>query len=625
MANPRERLDELRALKAQQTQAGQVVSQQLQPQPVIQQPQINPRQRLEQLRALKQQALTQAPIQQPALQGVTQDVIDTDISGDRALPLDSVQPGQIEQPIQAEPTLGEEIIGGLDVAKIIISSAVAESLGGLAGLATAPFVGLEQATKNLEAVRDHITLDASTELGKRNIGVISDLVKKGVDLANIPISGLMGIGEILAGQGIEQAAKSVERVQEEGPSSVLGQRVFEETGNPALAAIAHTLPTAALALIGVKGLKSTKLANEKLSGNIATAITQAAPDLQTIKNAKKVAYDSLDNFGVKVKTEVFDRFADKLNERLIREGINPTLTPKSMAALKSINEGKGSPKSLTELDTLRKIAKGAANDIDKTDARLGNIIINEIDSGIDTLSSQIGGKFKKARNLAQRAFKSQEIADMIENASHTASGLENGLRIEARKILKNKRRRKGFTKDELNALKSIEQGTTAANVAKFLGKFGISEGQATSMLGASIGVGGGGVIGSSFGGVPGGIIGATVVPALGQIAKRTAQRLTLENTKFADDLVRSGKNAREVTKAYLKHTPIATRNVSDLTDLLFDTNLSPSNIKNLPSSKTTTGKLIADSIHFVNEIKRRTKQVGAVGVITTPEIQREER
>jgi len=56
------------------------------------------------------------------------------------------------------------------------------------------------------------------------------------------------------------------------------------------------------------------------------------------------------------------------------------------------------------------------------------------------------------------------------------------------------------------------------------------------MLGASIGIGGGGAIGSAFG--PGGAaVGALTVPALGQIAKKTAQRITLNNTKYADDLV----------------------------------------------------------------------------------------
>jgi len=560
----------------------------------------------------------QQPLQQPKSE--VKDDIPVVTTGDSALPVDSVQPGLT--PTDSPTDLGAEALGGLDVAKTVITSAVAEPIAGLAGLISSPFVSQDQAIKNISAVREFITLEPSTEEGQRNLKVVGELVSKGVELANIPASGLVGIAELISGQGIEQATESVRRVQQKGLSSVLGQRTLDATGSPELAAVAHALPTAALEALGVKGLRSTKLANEKLSGNVATAIQQAAPDIETIKAAKNKAYNDLDNLGVRVKSETFDSFADKLSDRLAKEGINPTLTPKSTAALKAIQDAKGTSKSLSELDTLRKIAKGAANDIDKTDARLGNIIINELDSGIDRLSNEIGGKFREARGLAQRGFKSQDIADMLENATHTASGLENGLRIEARKILKNKKRRKGFTKDELSALKQIEQGTSMGNLSKFLGKFGVSENQATSMLGASIGAGGGGVIGSAFGGPAGGVVGALTVPALGQIAKKTAQRITVNNTKMADGLIRAGRNAKEVTKVYLDNTPISERSVSDLTDLLMDPNLTGASLNSL-ISLSPKNKVIADALFFVKEIKRRSKQAVSTAAITQPELQEE--
>ena len=296
------------------------------------------------------------------------------------LEADNIGKPMIKQPQPEQVTVGDEIIGGLDTAKTIISSAIAEPIAGLAGLISSPFVSQEQAVKNISAVRDFISLEPSTDEGKRNLKVVGQLMEKGVDLANIPASGLVGLGELLSGQGIEQAATSVEGVQKKGLSSVLGQRTLDATGSPELAAIAHSLPTAALELLGVKGLKSSKLVNEKLSTNIAEAIQQAAPDIKRIQTAKSNAYAALDDFGVKVKAQAFDSFADKIEARLIKEGVDPTLTPKSTAALKRIVEAKGSTKTLGELDTLRKIAKGAANDIDKTDARLGNIIIDELDS-----------------------------------------------------------------------------------------------------------------------------------------------------------------------------------------------------------------------------------------------------
>ena len=555
-----------------------------------------------------------------------QDDVDIGIDSNGALPLDSL--GDVGQGLRGaaikqgiDPSGGpqdDQVAGILQPAARVVTGAIAEPLAGLAGLASAPFVGAEKAAENIASVRNALTFDVTSEIGQSNLRAVAGLLDKGVEASSIPA--IFAAGELLTGQGPEQAVQTFVDVGEKGVSETLGQRVFEETESPVLAAVAQSLPTAALEAVGVKGLKTVKaipVKGGKLSSNVAEAITQAAPDIKTIKTRATAAYNELDKLGVKVKPAAYESFANKLSARLKKEGLDPTLHPKTTAALKRITDDIGQAKTATELETLRKIAKGAASSIEPPDARLGGMIVRGIDDGLDSLSEQIGGKFKEARALSQRAFKSQAITDMIEDASHTASGMENGLRIEARKLLKNKKRRRGFTNDELAALRQIEQGTTAANMTKFLGKFGISEGQATSMLGASIGIGGGGAIGAAFG--PGGAaIGAVTVPALGQIAKKTAQRITLRNTKFADDLVRAGKDAKSITRAYLKHTPIANRNVSDLTDLLIETNLKPGDIRGLPGSASPARKLFADAAFFANAIKRRVGQAASVTVIASP-------
>lgn len=583
---------------------------------------------MEQLQAQQAQQPTAqpqaAPIQQAAQQQPPQTLQPSQQGGGVDLLAELEQKQFTDaQAAQPQPEESREIVGGLEAAGTILSSAIAEPIAGLAGLITSPFVGINEATRNIQAVKDFITITPETSEGKRNLKAIGDLVGKGVDLANIPTSGLVGIGEILSGQGIDQAASSIEKVKNEGLSGVLGQRVLDATGSPELAAIAHSLPTAALEALGVKGLNTAKLSGARLSSDIAEAIQQAAPDIKTLKARVTSAYKDLDTLGIRVQPKVYESFANTLSARLKKEGIDPILHPKSSAVINRIMDDIGQSKRPSELETLRKIAQGAAASIEKPDARLGTMIINEIDKGLDSLSSQVGGKFKEARALSQRTFKSQAITDMIENATHTASGMENGLRIEARKILKNKKKSRGFTIDEMDALKQIEEGTTAANAAKFLGKFGISEGQATSMLGASIGIGGGGALGAVFGPI-GAASGALTVPAVGQLAKKTAQRITLNNTKFSDDLVRAGKDAREITKAYLRHTPKDSRRVSDLTDIFLDANLSPADIKRLPLSKTSAGKLAADAAYFAKEINRRIKQAGSAGLIVSPSLEEQE-
>ncbi len=525
-------------------------------------------------------------------------------------------PQQIAEPQEAAQD------GGLGEALLSVGTSVfAEPIAGISGLVMSALEGSKTGAETVDLVRNALTFEPKSQEGKGKLKDIGELVKKGVDVVRFPVSGIAGLTTLATGGDIQEAAGTIKEVQERGISPVLGEATLRATGSPELAAIAHSLPTAALEVLGVKGLRTGKLKEAKLSGNVAEAITQAAPDLKTIKSRTSKAYKALDDSGIRIKPAAFDGFVDKLQNKLAKEGIDRTLTPKSQAVIDRFISEKGLPKSPSQLETLRKVAGGAAKSIDPPDSRIGSIIIDELDNAIDSVSSQIGGEFKKARGLAQRAFKSQAITDMIENASHTASGMENGLRIEVRKLLKNKKRLRGFSSDEISALKQVEQGTTAANMAKFLGKFGISEGQATSMLGASIGAGGGGAIGSIFGGPAGAGIGAITVPAIGQIAKKTAQRITLNNTKFSDDLVRSGKNAKRVVRTYLKHTPIKDRRVSDLTDLLLDQNLDINSIKSLPKSQTGATKLVSDAIFFADEIKRRTKQAGAGALIASPALQ----
>ena len=505
---------------------------------------------------------------------------------------------EIAQPLEAiddqqEPTLGESVLGSAEVAGTLVSSAIAEPAAGIAGLVASAFGGVESGVNAIETVKNALTFEPRSKEGKEQLKSAGEFVA--------PIGEAIGATE-----------------------SFLGESVLDATGSPALAAIAHSLPTAVMEAFGVKGLRGARLKDTKLSGDVGKAIQQASPEFDRVKQLKNDAYSELDSLGVRINANTYDTFADRLAARLKKEAIDPIITPKSSQALNRILDDKGSPKTLTEMDTLRKIAKGAANDIDKTESRLGSIIISEIDNGLDSLSSSVGGKFKDARGLAQRAFKSQDMQDLIETASLQASGFENGLRIGARHLLKNKKRIKGYTADERAALKDLVEGDFASNTAKKLSRLGFGKGAATNHLGASSSIGAGGILGSVFGGPVGTALGVITPPIIGRIAANTVERLTLGKVKFADDLTRAGKNSKAVTRAYLKNTPISKRNVDDLTTLLLHNDLDLSTIRSLPTSSSATAKLVADAKYFAEEIKRRGQQGASTALITQPKIQEQQ-
>jgi len=126
---------------------------------------------------------------------------------------------------QKETTFGEDIIGGLEVGATIASGAIAEPISGIMGAYEA-FKGGDPSAL-IPFMQKELTYQPRTESGQQQI---------------------KSVGEFM--QPIGEAFKGLE----EG----LGGAVFDVTGNAELAAIAHTLPTAALEALGVKSFLGKK-------------------------------------------------------------------------------------------------------------------------------------------------------------------------------------------------------------------------------------------------------------------------------------------------------------------------------------------------------------------------------
>ena len=124
-----------------------------------------------------------------------------------------------------ETTIGEDVVGGLEVGATILSGAIAEPVSGIMGAYEA-FKGGDPSAL-IPFMQKEMTYQPRTESGKQQI---------------------KSVGEFL--QPVGEAFKGLE----EG----LGNAVFDATGNAELATIAHTLPTAALEALGVVGFVGKK-------------------------------------------------------------------------------------------------------------------------------------------------------------------------------------------------------------------------------------------------------------------------------------------------------------------------------------------------------------------------------
>lgn len=360
-------------------------------------------------------------------------------------------------------------------------------------------------------------------------------------------------------------------------------------------------------LVGVKAVEPVinKIVSKFANTKTTKLLSESAPSIQELKIASRKIYDQIDEMGTKVAPKKLNRLIDDIVVTLKKEGLDVDLTPKAAALLKRLQSEKGKAISVTELDTLYKVASGVARDINASDSRLGIIALDKMDNFLDGITAKdlLGNKsagsfLKQARDLWGRSRRGETIQTAITLAGDQASGFENGLRTQFRSILRriDTGKLKGFSKEEIEAMRIITKGTTAANIAKQLGKFGISQDQATNSL--MVGLGGAG--GFAFGGGPG----AVAVPLIGTVSRVLSEKLTTKGAGFADDIVRAGPDAKKVVAAYMKNIPKDQRNVAELTELLMQPRV------NLTTVKTTGNKLVDDAVFFATNLQiQAAKQI----------------
>lgn len=475
---------------------------------------------------------------------------------------------------QTEPSALETGLGALETGATLVTGAIAEPLAGLAGAVTAPFVGSEEATQNIEATREALTFQPRTEAGQQQIQQVGEF--------------LQPVGEALS-------------KAEQG----LGDTVFEATGSPVLAAAATTIPTIAAEILGfglAKGVGKTGRAIKER--RVSSALKESAPSPDQLFSVSRGVFDELDNLNVTVKPQPYSRFVNGLEKTLRKQGLNNIITPKSFRALQELKTRIDTPGevSLTELNTLRKIAGNAADSLDPPEKMLGNIIIDKIDNFLSSsegafnkppdLNVDIAKRYRIARNLWGRGRKSETIINAIDLAEDSATGFENGMRNQLRGILRSPTKRNFFNKSEIANMREIVRGTKGANFLKFLGKFGFSEGQTINIVGGSLGL--------AAGALAGGGTGAAVATGIGSGARFLSRVVGEQKVKAFNQLLAAGKDGRKITKAYLENTPSTQRSAAELSEILMGERVDLSNIPQV--------NIAQEALRLVQENRRAATQ-----------------
>jgi hypothetical protein len=254
------------------------------------------------------------------------------------------------------------------------------------------------------------------------------------------------------------------QVAASAPSAAAAQYVTEATGSPLAGMIAGVTTAAPF------GATSTRKA-------------VGAPTAEQLAQESANLFAKASDSGVLFQSDAFINRMDKIGKDLRAEGYTPKAYPKIASALEELTNP-ATPKDFTELQSLRKIIKGAQASTDPQERRLASILVDDFDNTILNApeSAIIGGSkesiqmWKDARTSYGRLKKSEIFEDMLNNAQldqskFTASGAENSMAQQLRQLAKNEKKMRLFTKQEQDAIEKAAKGGTVQNLLKFYGRF----------------------------------------------------------------------------------------------------------------------------------------------------------
>jgi hypothetical protein len=300
-----------------------------------------------------------------------------------------------------------------------------------------------------------------------------------------------------------------------------------------------------------------------------------APSADDVRAQSGALYDQIDNLDVNINAGAFDDWLGQTTQRLQSEGmdilpgtpLNPMASQAMLTGQKMVGEMSQDPSAaipFSQLDQFRRrLGTAAGNMQNPADSRLGSIAIGELDDfvqrlGPDDIStgdiSTLQDLIPKARELWAQASRAGLIDDAIDNSQNYLSNRASGLRNQFARILRSPQLRRGFSAEEIAAIRRVVDGTIPERLVHLLGG-GI--GQISQMgLGAALGSGAG-ALGAAVGTGAGALTSA--------VTQRASEGIALRNAEIVRALIASGglrnldvprlsQGAQDVIETLLRNT-----------------------------------------------------------------------
>lgn len=307
-----------------------------------------------------------------------------------------------------------------------------------------------------------------------------------------------------------------------------------------------------------KSYESFARASGAVLGGIASGTRRAKlPTTQQLKTSATEGFEKTK--GLTLKPQTFDHIVDQMHHAAKRGGYFPANQTALENALKEFDSFRGKPITLDEVKNLRTVLNSAWN---PSNPQMNNAM-KEARSRLDELLGKMTpnaviGEANPQEKIAilrqaQKDWRKVKRLEDIEEMKHEASvrseanfsqsGEENAMRRRFLRERFNKRRARGYTKEELFQLEKVAGGTGGGNAARRVGKYAPTSPLAAAS-GGSIGGTIGGAAGFLLGGPPGAAAGALAgggtVAGTGALMRQIATMSTKKQVQLLEELIKRG-------------------------------------------------------------------------------------
>lgn len=208
------------------------------------------------------------------------------------------------------------------------------------------------------------------------------------------------------------------------------------------------------------------------------------PEQEFFQQQATNLFNQAQSEGITLKKNVFQANMKNLPSRLRQEGYTPTGNfPDVNAAIKELTTGK-QPVDFTEIQALRTMIKNGQASQNANERRIATRLLDEFDDYLANMpirDIKIGNKealktWQEARDSYAKFKKSEIFTDMLDEAQLDKSkfvqaGAENSLAQQMRKLAKNEKRMRLFSKGEQDAIIEAAKGSDLQQTLKFVGRF----------------------------------------------------------------------------------------------------------------------------------------------------------